>query len=139
MNPTSFVAMKDFYLNLSSKSTIYKLNTAASFTIAIRPEIKLTGSWTVALVELFLPAKTQLKAKYITANFIQLSVVGETRRPVLRVAYEDSRHIVFAPEYLPVTDQLLDTLEFEVRDDKDLLEISGETQLRLHFISWSAD
>lgn len=129
--------MKDFYLNLSSKSSIFKSNTASEFTIALRPEIHLSGEWAVGLVEIFLPKATTLKTKYLLANFIKSSVVGETRRPVLRVIYDKKQHLIFSPEYIPVTDKLLDTLVFELVDNQgNLIQLTGETQLRLHFVKW---
>jgi len=136
---SSFVNMKGFYLNVSSISSIYKSNTAASFTVAVQPVELLKGNWGVALVEVFLPSATSLKPKYVLANFIESTVVGETRRQVLRVVYEKKRHLTFSPEYYRVTDRILDTLEFELVDSKGtLLNITGETQLRLHFSPWSA-
>ena len=64
-------------------------------------------------------------------------MVGETRRPVLCVFFSKNQHLTFSPEYIPVTDQLLDTLVFELVDEKgNHLELSGETHLRLHFIQW---
>jgi len=129
--------MKGFYLNLSSKSSIYKTNTAVEFTVALRPEITLTGNWGVGLIEILLPSETTLKTKYLLANFIQTSVVGETRRSVLRVIYDNKQHISCSPEYIPVTDKLLDTLVFELVDaEGDTLELTGVTQLRLHFMPW---
>ena len=131
--------MKGFYLHVSSKSSIYRDNTAASFTVSIQPERVLTGNWYVTLVEMFLPSATELKPKYVLANFIESTVVGETRRQLLRVVYEKKRHLTFSPEYYRVTDKILDTLEFELIDDKGaLLNITGETQIRLHFAPWSA-
>ena len=133
-----------FYLTLSSKSSVYKDNTASSFTVQLRPEENLKGFWSVALVELFLPKATELKQKYITANFIQSSVLGETRQPVLRVFYDEAQHLTFSPEYIQVIDRLLDTLVFEIKDGEgDLINFGkdeegpGETQLRLHFMPWS--
>lgn len=125
--------MSSFYLNLTSKSSVYKSNTASSFIAHIQPEIKLTGRWKCALVELFLPEKTTLKPKYITANFIQSSVVGESRHKLLRIVYEGKRHITLLPEYLEVTDKVLDSLQFEIADDSGVLKITGETHIRLHF------
>jgi len=131
--------MKGFYLHVSSISSIYKSNTAASFTVAVQPVQLLKGNWYVAMVEMFLPSSTALKPKYVIANFIESSAVGETRRQVLRVVYEKKRHLTFSPEYYRVTDKILDTLEFELIDDKGaLLNITGETQIRLHFAPWSA-
>jgi len=135
---SSFVNMKGFYLNVSSISSIYKSNTAASFTFGLQPVELLKGNWYVALVEMFLPSATSLKPKYVLTNFIESSVVGETRRQVLRVVYEKKRHLTFSPEYYRVTDKILDTLEFELIDSKGiLLDIAGETQVRLHFAPWS--
>lgn len=129
--------MKDFYLNLSSTSSVYKANTASEFTVALRPQVDLTGSWACAVTEILLPKDTTLKTKYLLASFIKSSVVGETRRPVLRVFFSNSQHLTFGPEYIPVTDQLLDTLVFEIVDDKgNNLALSGETHLRLHFTQW---
>ena len=129
--------MKDFYLNLSSKSSVFKTNTASEFTVALRPEVPLTGHWACSVVELLLPKATSLKAKYLLANFIASSVVGETRRPVLRVFFSGNQHIEFCKEYIQVTDQLLDTLVFELVDEKgNHLALSGETHLRLHFTQW---
>ncbi len=125
--------MTSFYLNLSSKSSIYTTNTASSFIVQLRPEIKLPGRWKCALVELFLPKQTTLKPKYITANFIQSSVVGETRHKVLRVVFDKERHLTFSPEYLEVTDRVLDSLKFEIVDDAGVLKLTGETHIRLHF------
>ncbi len=125
--------MASFYLNLRSKSTLYKTNTASSFIVQLQPEIKLQGRWKCALVELFLPEKTTLKPKYITANFIQSSVVGESRHKLLRIVYEGKRHITVNPEYLEVTDKVLDSLQFEIADDTGLLKLTGETHIRLHF------
>ncbi len=134
-----------FYLTLSSKSSVYKDNTPSSFTVQLRPELTLKGFWSVALVDLFLPKATELKPKSITANFIQSSIVGETRQSVLRVFYDDKQHISFSPEYIQVIDRILDTLEFEIKNDEgDLIDFKyeegsgpGETQLRLHFMPWS--
>ena len=129
--------MKGFYLHVSSKSSIYRDNTAASFTVSIQPERVLTGNWYVTLVEMFLPSATELKPKYVLANFIESTVVGETRRQLLRVVYEKKRHLTFASQYLQVTDKILDTVEFELVDNKGtLLNITGETQLTLHFAPW---
>lgn len=129
--------MNDFYLTLSSKSTVFKSNTASEFTVVLRPSIHLTGNWGVGLVELFLPKATSLKTKHLLANFIASSVVGETRCSALRIFYEADQHIKFSPEYIPVTDQLLDTLTFELVDDQRTnLGLSGETQVRLHFVKW---
>jgi len=129
--------MKGFYVHVSSKSSIYRDNTAASFTVSIQPERVLTGNWYVTLVEMFLPSATELKPKYVLANFIESTVVGETRRQLLRVVYEKKRHLTFASQYLQVTDKILDTVEFELVDNKGtLLNITGETQLTLHFAPW---
>ena len=125
--------MASFYLNLKSKSTLYKRNTASSFIVQLQPEIKLQGRWKCALVELFLPEKTTLKPEYITSNFIQSSVVGESRHKLLRIVYEGKRHITVNPEYLEVTDKVLDSLQFEIVDDTGLLKLIGETHIRLHF------
>ena len=125
--------MSSFYLNLTSKSSIYKTNTPSSFIVQIQPEIKLQGKWKCALVELFLPEKTTLKPKYITANFIESSVVGQSRHKLLRMVYEGKRHITFNPEYLDVTDKVLDALQFEITDDAGVLKLSGESHLRIHF------
>ena len=129
----SFLNMSSFYLNLTSKSSLYKANTASSFIVQLQPEIKLQGRWKCALVELFLPEKTTLKPKYITTNFIQSSVVGESRHKLLRMVYEGKRHITFSPEYLEVTDNVLDSLQFEIADDSGILKLTGETHIRLHF------
>ena len=129
--------MKGFYVHVSSKSSIYRDNTASSFTVSIQPERVLTGNWYVTLVEMFLPSATELKPKYVLANFIESTVVGETRRQLLRVVYEKKRHLTFASQYLQVTDKILDTVEFELVDNKGtLLNITGETQLTLHFAPW---
>ena len=129
--------MKGFYLHVSSKSSIYRDNTAASFTVSIQPERVLTGNWYVALVEMFLPTATELKPKYVLANFIESTVVKETRRQLLRVVYEKKRHLTFSSQYLQVTDKILDTLEFQLVDNKGtLLNLTGETQLTLHFAPW---
>ena len=134
---SSFVNMKGFYLHVSSKSSIYRDNTAASFTVSIKPERVLHGNWYVALVEMFLPSATELKPKYVLANFIESTVVKETRRQLLRVVYEKKRHLTFSSQYLQVTDKILDTLEFQLVDNKGtLLNITGETQLTLHFAPW---
>ena len=135
-----------FYLTLSSKSSVYKDNTASSFTVQLRPELILKGFWSVALVDLFLPKATKLKPKSITANFIQSSIVGETRQQVLRVFYDDKQHISFSPEYIQVIDRILDTLEFEIKNEEgDTFDFGAkdeegsgqeETQLRLHFMPW---
>ena len=125
--------MASFYLNLCSKSSLYKLNTASSFVVHLQPEIKLPGKWKCALVELFLPQQTTLKPKYITANFIQSSIVGESRRKLLRTVYEKKRHLTFSLEYLEVTDKVLDSLQFEIFDESGLLKLTGETHIRLHF------
>ena len=135
----SFVNMNGFYLNVSSTSSIYNSNVAASFTVGIQPVRELKGNWGVALVEMFLPSATVLKPKYVLANFIESTVVGESRRQVLRVVYEKEQHIAFSREYYRVTDTILDTLEFELIDSSgSLWDITGETQLRLHFAPWSA-
>ena len=133
-----------FYLTLTSKSSVYKDNTTSSFIVQLRPEVSLKGFWSVALVEMFLPKETELKPKYVTANFIQSSVFGESKQPVLRVFYDDKQHVTFTPEYIQVIDRLLDTLEFEIKDDEgNTLEFgtkdeegveTGETHLRLHFM-----
>jgi len=134
---SSFVNMKGFYVHVSSKSSIYRDNTAASFTVSIQPERVLTGNWYVTLVEMFLPSATELKPKYVLANFIESTVVKETRRQLLRVVYEKKRHLTFASQYLQVTDKILDTLEFGLVDNKGgFLNITGETQLTLHFAPW---
>ena len=125
--------MTSFYLNLTSKSAVYNSNTASSFIVHLQPEIKLEGRWECALVELFLPSQTTLKAKYITANFIQSSVVGESRHKVLRTVYEKKRHLTFSPEYLEVTDNVLDSLKFEISDESGVLKLTGDTHIRLHF------
>ena len=125
--------MSSFYLNLSSKSSLYKSNTASSFIVHLQPEIKLPDKWKCAIVELFLPEKTTLKPKYITANFIQSSVVGESRHKLLRIVYEGKRHITLLPEYLEVTDKVLDSLQFEIADNSGVLKLTGETHIRLHF------
>ena len=136
-----------FYLTLTSKSSVYKDNTTSSFIVQLRPEVSLKGFWSVALVELFLPKETELKPKYVTANFIQSSVVGESKQPVLRVFYDDKQHVTFAPEYIQVIDRLLDTLEFEIKDEEgNTLDFgtkdeegvtTGETHLRLHFMPFT--
>ena len=129
--------MKDFYLTLSSKSSVFKANTPSEFTIVLRPEIQLTGNWSVGLVEIVLPKETTLKPKYLLANFIASSVVGETRRPVLRTFYKIEKHIQFNLEHIPVTDRLLDTLVFELVDEEGThLALQGETYIRLHFVQW---
>lgn len=129
--------MKDFYLTLSSKSSVFKANTASEFTIALRPDLPLTGNWSAGLVEILLPKETTLKPKYLLANFIASSIVGETRRPVLRTFYQKEKHIQFNLEYIPVTDRLLDTLVFELVDEKGThLVLEGETYIRLHFVQW---
>ena len=129
--------MKDFYLNLSSQSSVFRANSAAEFTVAMHPQVYLTGSWACAVTEILLPKATTLKPKYLLANFIKSSVVGETRRPVLRVFFSKNQHLTFGPEYIPVTDQLLDTLVFALVDEKNnTLALSGETHLRLHFVKW---
>ena len=126
--------MSSFYLNLTSKSNIYTTNTGSSFIVHLKPEIKLEGKWKCALVELFLSEQTTLKPKYITANFIQSSVVGESRHKVLRTVYEKKRHLTFSPEYLDVTDNVLDSLQFEITDDSGgVLKLTGDTHIRLHF------
>ena len=129
--------MKDFYLNLCSKSSVFNTNTGSEFTVSLRPPVYLSGSWTCAVTEMLLPKATTIKVKCLLANFIQSSVVGETRRPALRVFFSENQHLTFTPEYIPVTDQLLDTLVFELVDEKgNNLALSGETYLRLHFKQW---
>ena len=129
--------MKDFYLNLSSISSVFKTNTASEFSVAVRPEINLSGNWSVALVEMLLPKATLLKPKYFLASFIESSIVGETRRSVLRVIFNSNQHLNFNPEYIPVRDHLLDTLCFELVDDKgNIIPLTGETHIRLHFTKW---
>ena len=138
------IMVAGFYLTLTSKSSVYKDNTPSSFIVQLRPEVSLKGFWSVALVEMFLPKETELKPKYVTANFIQSSVFGESKQPVLRVFYDDKQHVTFTPEYIQVIDKLLDTLEFEIKDDEgNTLEFgtkdeegveTGETHLRLHFM-----
>ncbi len=143
----AFIMVAGFYLTLTSKSSVYKDNTPSSFIVQLRPEVSLKGFWSVALVELFLPKETELKPKYVTANFIQSSVIGESKQPVLRVFYDDKQHVTFAPEYIQVLDRLLDTLEFEIKDEEGNAidfgakdeegSTTGETHLRLHFMPFS--
>ena len=134
--------MDSFYLNLTSKSSVFKGNTPSSFIVQIRPEINITrGAWCVSLVELFLPRATEFKPKYLTASFIQSSVVGESKQQLLRIIYDDKQHLTFPGEYIPVTDALLDTLEFEIKDENgNTLDFVKEeeggnavTHIRLHF------
>ena len=127
--------MSGFYLNLTSKSKIYSTtNTASSFRVLLPSEIDLKGKWECALIELFLPGQTTLKPKYITTNFLDLSVVGEHVQRLLRVFYEKKRHLTFSPEYYPVSSDRLYELTFDIFDETDALKISGETQLKLHFM-----
>ena len=125
--------MSAFYLNLTSKSKIHSTNTASSFRVQLPSEIVLKGKWECALIELFLPVQTTLKPKYITTNFLELSVVGEHMHRLLRTFYEKKRHLTFSPEYYPVSSDRLYELQFEISDGTDALKITGETQLKLHF------
>jgi len=57
--------MKDFYLNLSSDSTLYA-NNASSFKCSIQPNIKLDGDWEVALSEIALPRIKNIRFGAVT-------------------------------------------------------------------------
>ena len=130
--------MDDFYVNLSSKATVFTKNSANNFTVQFKPEIPLNGTFHVALVEIFMPTPKikKLKAKYLLANFISSSIVGESSHRLLKVIYSYDNHVQFSSEYIKVTDSFLDTLTFEfVDDESNRIEFEeGNVEIRLHFM-----
>ena len=128
---------EDLYMTLTSKSQNFD-NKANNFHVQLKPELCLSGDYSVALVEIFMPTpkKKKKEAKYLMCNFVKSSIVNDTRRPVLRVIYQNKNHIQLSPEYIKVANNTLGILSFELLDiegNRIQFEEDGDIELRLHF------
>lgn len=80
-----------FYVNLSSESFVYNNNRAAQFRCDIQPSVQLeTGTWTVALTEIFLPIRFNVEA-----NSFELSdAAGLTVKKSIPVGYYSTNDLL---------------------------------------------
>ena len=129
----------DFYMHLSSaKSKVFGSNTSNNFNIQLGCELSLKGRYSVSLTEIVMPSpkNKEIQAKYLTCNFVKPSIINQSAKPVLRVIYQNEEHIEFSPQYIPVSNNLLSILSFEVLDSKSnrIKFEDGDIELVLHFL-----
>ena len=125
---------KSFYVNVSSKSSLYTTNTASTFRVNVK--LPNLDGYSCSLEEIQLPRVTGIKVAHVWCNFISPQYINEARRPVLRTLYSPKKHLTLSSQYKTVDTTDIHVLEFHIEDEKhEPIEFpSGTvTRLTLHF------
>ena len=135
-------------LRSSDDATLFD-NKPYDFNVQLDKQTPIEGNWVVALTEIkvnYTGTTKQVKDLYVYTNVCTGSIVGKSKKPLIRRVHIDtnntsktsktlSSNVVFdTPYYVPVRMKDLDQIRIYIKDEKDAdcSFIDGETCATLH-------